>query len=227
MYYMTKAEPPFKNPRSATEDVCITSDTSQLFHLPYSTKISPTLISPTARVAHQEVVGGAVEWTCHTRAQISNVLVSYSHVYSAHDPWPSALARLIYRFLVSLVLSCCTSFTAALASAMAEGNSSDDRGPAGSGKTRGATQKYHSSDVMLGCRWRKKRFWIPGKTADWWSWATISTAWQPSVKTCVCKNFSVTKFSLGKIIHRKVFAHDAPGRKKQKIFCTRKFPAIR
>ena len=37
-------------------------------------------------------------------------------------------------------------------------NSSDDRGPAGSGKTRGATRKYHSSDVMLGCRWRKKRF---------------------------------------------------------------------
>ena len=31
------------------------------------TKILPNLISSTARVAHQEVVGGALEWTRHTR----------------------------------------------------------------------------------------------------------------------------------------------------------------
>ena len=43
------------------------------------TKISPNLISPTARVAHQEVVGGALEWTRHAWARISNVLVLYSH----------------------------------------------------------------------------------------------------------------------------------------------------
>ena len=52
-----------------------------------------------------------------------------------------------------LALACCTPFTAALASAMAEGDSSDDRGPAGSG---GATWKYDSSDIKLGCISRKK-----------------------------------------------------------------------
>ena len=46
--------------------------------------------------------------------------------------WSSAWS--ISRFLVSLVSACCTPFTAVLASAMAEGYSSDDRGPAGSGK---------------------------------------------------------------------------------------------
>ena len=30
--------------------------------------------------------------------------------------------------------------------------------PAGLGKTRGATWKYDSSDIKLGCRSRKKRF---------------------------------------------------------------------
>ena len=44
-------------------------------------------------------------------------------------------------FLLPLVFACCTPFTAALASAMAEGDSSADRGPEGSGKTRGATWK--------------------------------------------------------------------------------------
>ena len=51
-----------------------------------------------------------------------------------------------------LDLACYTPFTAALASAMAEGDSSDDRGPAGSGKARGTTLKYDSSDIKLGCR---------------------------------------------------------------------------
>ena len=78
----------------------------------------------------------------------------------------SASARSIYRFLVSLVLACCMPFTAVLASAMAGGDSSDNRDPAGSGKTRGATWNYDSSDIKLGCRLRKKRFRIPGKTAD-------------------------------------------------------------
>ena len=36
--------------------------------------------------------------------------------------------------LVSLILACCMPFTAVLASAMAEGYSSDNRDPAGSGK---------------------------------------------------------------------------------------------
>ena len=56
----------------------------------------------------------------------------------------------ISRFLVSLVLACCVPFTAALASVMAKGDSSDDRGPAGSDKTRGATWKYDSRDIKLG-----------------------------------------------------------------------------
>ena len=46
----------------------------------------------------------------------------------------SASARSISRFLLSLVLACCTLFTAVLASVMAEGYSSDDRGPTGSGE---------------------------------------------------------------------------------------------
>ena len=45
------------------------------------------------------------------------------------------------RFLLPLVFACYTLFTAALASAMAEGDGSADRGPEGSGKTRGATWK--------------------------------------------------------------------------------------
>ena len=47
-----------------------------------STKISPNLILPTARVAHQEVVGGALER--HARARISKVLVPYSHTRTVH-----------------------------------------------------------------------------------------------------------------------------------------------
>ena len=43
------------------------------------TKISPNLISPIARIAHQDVVGGALERTHHDRTRISNVLVPYSH----------------------------------------------------------------------------------------------------------------------------------------------------
>ena len=43
------------------------------------TKILPNLISQVARVAHQEVVGGALERTRHAWARISNVLVLYSH----------------------------------------------------------------------------------------------------------------------------------------------------
>ena len=52
------------------------------------TKVSPNLISPTVRVAHQEIVGGALERTRHAWAQISNVLVLYSHarMVRAHDP---------------------------------------------------------------------------------------------------------------------------------------------
>ena len=193
------------------------------------TKILPNLIFPTVLVAHQEVVGGAFEWTRHARARVSNVLrgIVFARVQYARSSASSASARLIYCFLVSLVLACCTPFTAALASTMGGGNRSDDRDPAGSGKTRGATWKYDSSDIKLGCRLRNKRFWIPGKTADWWSWATTSTAWQPRVKTCACKSFSVTKFSLGKIIHRKSFRPRCAWAKKANIFSRWKFPAIR
>ena len=70
----------------------------------------------------------------------------FVRAYSTHDP------------LYDRFLACCTLFTAALASAVAEGDSSDDRDPAGSGKIRGATCKYDSSDIKLGCRLRKKRF---------------------------------------------------------------------
>ena len=42
-----------------------------------------------------------------------------------------------------------------------------------------------------------------------------------------CKNFSVTKFSLGKIICRKNFRPRRAWAKKAKIFSRRKFPAIR
>ena len=108
-------------------------------------KISLNLISPTVRVAHQEVVGPDIKCTS----------IVFTCIQCTQS---SALARSIYRFLVSLVLACCTPFIAALASAMAEGNSSDDRDPAGSGKTRGATWKYDSSDIKLGYRSRKKRF---------------------------------------------------------------------
>ena len=45
-----------------------------------------------------------------------------------------------------LVLACCTPFTAVLASAMAEGDSSDNKGPAGSGEAQGTTLKYDGHD---------------------------------------------------------------------------------
>ena len=57
-----------------------------------------------------------------------------------------------------LVLACCMPFTAALASAMAEGDSYDHRGPAGSGKARGTTLKYDSIDIELGCRSIQRAF---------------------------------------------------------------------
>ena len=94
------------------------------------TKISLKLTLPTVRVARQDVVGGALERTRHARARISNVLVLYSHAHTLH-----MIPGKISHFLVSLVLACCMPFTAALASVMAEGDSPDDRGPAGSGKT--------------------------------------------------------------------------------------------
>ena len=52
-----------------------------------------------------------------------------------------SISLYVPRFLLPLVFACCTLFTAALASAMAEGDSSADRGPEGSGKTQGATWK--------------------------------------------------------------------------------------
>ena len=72
----------------------------------------------------------------------------FARTYSLHN---RSLASLI----VSLVLACCMPFIAALASAMGEGDSSDDRGSAGSAKTRGAMWKYNSSYIKLGCRLRK------------------------------------------------------------------------
>ena len=53
-----------------------------------------------------------------------------------------SISLYVPRFLLPLVFAYCTPFTAALASAMAEGDSSADRGPKGSGKTRGATWKH-------------------------------------------------------------------------------------
>ena len=86
------------------------------------TKISPNFISPTARVAHQEVVGGAIS---NEHAMPGPEYRIRKRVQCARSS-----ARSISRFLVSLGLDCCTPFTASLASAMAEGDSSDDRGPA-------------------------------------------------------------------------------------------------
>ena len=96
-------------------------------HTLYRHKISLTLISPTVRVAHQEVVGGALEWTRH--AQILYYVTAYFPTCILIFIFSSYL-KCIHCFLVSLALACCTPFTAALASAMAEGDSSDDRGPA-------------------------------------------------------------------------------------------------
>ena len=45
-----------------------------------------------------------------------------------------SISLYVPHFLLPLVFACCTPFTAALASAMAEGDSSADRGPEGSGK---------------------------------------------------------------------------------------------
>ena len=86
----------------------------------------------------------------HTTPGPEYTLVPYSH---AHVQYAPSLARSISR-----LLACCTPFTAALASAMAEGNSSDDRGPAGLGKIRGAMWKYDSSDIKLGCRSKRRDF---------------------------------------------------------------------
>ena len=44
-----------------------------------------------------------------------------------------SISLYVPHFLLPLVFTCCTPFTAALASAMAEGDSSVDRGPEGSG----------------------------------------------------------------------------------------------
>ena len=97
-------------------------------------KISPNLISPTARVAHQEVVDGALEWTRHARGL--NI---------------ERTGRLINLSLLSSYML----FTTALASVMVEGDTSDNRGPIGSGKTWGATWKYDSTDIKLGYRLRR------------------------------------------------------------------------
>ena len=57
-----------------------------------------------------------------------------------------------------LVLACCTTLIAALTFTMAEGHSSDDRGPAGSGEARGTTLKYDSIDIKPGCRSIQRAF---------------------------------------------------------------------
>ena len=209
-------------------------------HIPYSTKISFNAHTlywhkkfAKFNFAHGASCSpGSSGWSSWMNTPRPGLIIEctstvFTHVQCTQSS--SASARSIYHFLVSLVLACCMPFTAALAYAMAEGDSSDDRDPTGSGKTQGATGKYdcHSSDIKLGCRSRKKRFWISGKTADWWPWATTSTAWQPCVKTCACKNFSVTKFSQGKIIRRKNFCPWCAWAKKAKIFSRWKFPAIR
>ena len=124
------------------------------------TKISPNLISPTARVAHQEVVGGALEWTRHAR--ISG-----------------------------------TVFARARSSARS---------------ISGGVEK----------QWRHKKSSVAFVATTF-----TSTAWQPRVKTCACKNFIVTKFSLGKIIRQKNFRPRRAWAKKAKFFSRRKFPAIR
>ena len=54
-------------------------------------------------------------------------------------------ARSISRFLLSSVSACCTPFTAVLASAMAERYISDDRDPAGSGKS----EVQHGSTTVV------------------------------------------------------------------------------
>ena len=96
-----------------------------------------------------------------------------------------------------LVLACCTPFTAALATAMGEGYSSDDKGPAGSGKVGGI-------DIKLGCRSIQRALFEQLKTAD--DHEALLELRHPRAKSCTCKNFSVTKISLSKIIRRKHFS---------------------
>ena len=52
---------------------------------------------------------------------------------------------------------CCKLFTAALATAIAENNSSHDKGPVGLGRSRGAVLKYLKIDILTVERVRNSR----------------------------------------------------------------------
>ena len=90
--------------------------------IPYSTKFSPDKNFAEFIFAH--------------RARCSPERSGWSH--RMNTPCSTAQMHLAYDPRC-LVLACCTLFTAALASVMAEGDSPDDRGPAGSGFARGTT----------------------------------------------------------------------------------------
>ena len=63
--------------------------------------------------------------------------------------WSSSSCQTWCMPLASLSLACCIQFTAELTSAIAEGNSSDDKGPAGSSRSWGTTWKYVSGNIKL------------------------------------------------------------------------------
>ena len=94
------------------------------------TKLSPTLISPKAGVAHQGVVGGALERTRHVRARVSNVMVPYSHARTVRTIYRSPSQQ---RWPLTI------------------GVPQDRAKPY---VQRGSTSD--SSDIKLGCRSRKK-----------------------------------------------------------------------
>ena len=71
-----------------------------------------------------------------------NVLVPYSHACTVHTINLSLLSF--------LGLSLLHAVHSSVGLCDGQGDSSDDRGPAGSGKTQGATWKYDSRDIKLG-----------------------------------------------------------------------------
>ena len=117
------------------------------------------------------------------------------------------------RSILALVLACCTP------------SCNDGRlGPARSGKARGTILKYDSIDIKLGYRWIVWIVWMVKKSR--WPWDIYRTAWQPRVKSCTWKGFSVTKISISKIIRRKKFRPRCTWAKKAITFSGPKFCAI-
>ena len=84
---------------------------------------------------------GSSGWSSRMNTPVRHGRISGTVILTHASLSTRSISLYIPRFLLPLLFACCTPFTAALASAMAEGDSSTDRGPEGSGKTRGATWK--------------------------------------------------------------------------------------